>query len=208
MDNKILLGGIIAFIIVAILGPIVIPILKRLKLGQTEREEGVKEHLKKAGTPTMGGIMIIVAIVIPSLFFIDSFKRIIPILILTVGFGIIGFLDDYLKVIKKDSDGLMPLQKLVLQFGVTGIFAFYLLKYTDVGLKILLPFSGGKYIEPGTFGIVLLFIAVLGTVNGVNFTDGLDGLASSVTIPVAVFFAAVSLSVKGGIIPIAVITTG
>lgn len=208
MDNKILLGGITAFIIVAILGPIVIPILRKLKFGQTEREEGVKEHLKKAGTPTMGGIMIILAIVITSLFYIDSFKRIIPILLLTVGFGIIGFLDDFLKVVKKDSDGLMPLQKLILQFAVTGIFAFYLLKFTDVGLKILIPFSGGKYWDPGAFGIVLLFVAVLGTVNGVNFTDGLDGLASSVTVPVAVFFAAVSLTVKGGIIPVAVITTG
>jgi len=208
MNNKILLAGIVACMIMTILGPVVIPVLRRLKLGQTERDEGVKEHLKKAGTPTMGGIMILVTFSIVALFFVESFKRIIPVLILTIGFGIIGFIDDYLKVIKKDSDGLLPLQKLLLQVGITGIFAFYLIRFTDVGLKILIPFTGGKFWDPGWFGIVLLFLAVLGTVNGVNFTDGLDGLATSVTIPVALFFSVSSLSIKGGVTPSGIIMAG
>ncbi|MCP1101337.1 phospho-N-acetylmuramoyl-pentapeptide-transferase [Aequitasia blattaphilus] len=208
MDNKVLLAGIAAFIICAIQGPFVIPFLQRMKMGQTEREEGVASHLKKAGTPTMGGVMILSSVVLVSLFFVRDYPHIVPVLISTVGFGLIGFIDDYLKVIKKDSDGLLPKQKLVLQFLVTIIFAFYVNFLTDVSFEILIPFLKGRYFNIGWFFVPLLFVVVLGTVNGTNFTDGLDGLASSVTIPVAIFLSVASVVLNGGIEPIALIMVG
>ena len=128
MDYRIVIPVLIAFGISVVMGPIVIPILRKLKMGQTEREEGVQSHLKKAGTPTMGGVMILGSIVLTSLIYIKDYPKVIPILFVTLGFGLIGFLDDYLKVVMKRSDGLFPLQKMGLQFVVTGVFAFYLVK--------------------------------------------------------------------------------
>lgn len=201
MDYRIFMPVLISFALSAVIGPVIIPILRRLKMGQTEREEGVKEHLKKAGTPTMGGVIILLSIVITSVFYIRTNPQIIPILFVTLGFGLIGFLDDYLKVVMKRSDGLFPKQKMALQILVTAIFAFYLVKVTNISLTMLVPFSGGKYLDLGWFAIPLLFIAVIGTVNGVNFTDGLDGLASSVTVLVATFFTVVAIGSKSGIEP-------
>lgn len=198
----IFLPVLISFVVSLILGPLVIPVLRRMKMGQTEREEGVKEHLKKAGTPTMGGVMILLSIVITCVFYVKSNPDIIPVLFVTLGFGIIGFLDDYLKVVKKRSDGLFPMQKMALQIVVTAIFAFYLVKFTNVGLEMLIPFSGGYYLNIGWLAIPLLFFAVIGTVNGVNFTDGLDGLASSVTVFVAAFFTVVAIGTESGIEPV------
>lgn len=201
MDYRIFMPVLISFALSAVIGPVIIPILRRLKMGQTEREEGVKEHLKKAGTPTMGGVIILLSIVITSVFYIRTNPQIIPILFVTLGFGLIGFLDDYLKVVMKRSDGLFPKQKMALQILVTAIFAFYLVKVTNIPLTMLVPFTGGKYLDLGWLAIPLLFIAVIGTVNGVNFTDGLDGLASSVTVLVATFFTVVAIGTKSGIEP-------
>ena len=106
MNSHVVIPVLIAFVISLVLGPVVIPFLRRLKMGQTERVEGVQSHLKKAGTPTMGGIIILAAVVITSLFYVKDYPKIIPVLFLTVGFGLIGFLDDYLKVVMKRSDGL------------------------------------------------------------------------------------------------------
>ncbi len=198
----------IAFIVSAVAAPIIIPILRRMKMGQTEREEGVKSHLEKAGTPTMGGIIILLAVLVGSIFFAGSFPKIIPVLFVTLGFGLIGFLDDYLKVVKRNSDGLLPKQKMALQIVVTGIFAFYLVKFTDVSLAMIIPFTGGRAWNIGIFAIPLLFVAVIGTVNGVNFTDGLDGLASSVTVIVAAFFTVVSLGKGAGIEPVTAAVVG
>lgn len=107
-DFKMALPVLLAFAISVILGPIVIPYLRKLKMGQTERVEGVQSHLKKAGTPTMGGIIFLLSTTITALFYVKDYPKIIPVLFLTLGFGIIGFLDDYLKVVLKRSDGLMP----------------------------------------------------------------------------------------------------
>ena len=202
MDYKIFIPVLVSFALSAIMGPVIIPVLRNLKMGQTEREEGVKEHLKKAGTPTMGGVIILLSILLTSLFYIRSNPQIIPVLFVTIGFGLIGFLDDYLKVVMKRSDGLFPKQKMALQIVVTAIFAYYLVKVAGISLKMLVPFSGGRYLDLGWLAIPVLFFAVIGTVNGVNFTDGLDGLASSVTVLVATFFTVVAIGTKSGIEPV------
>lgn len=208
MDYRILIPVLISFVLSVILGPVVIPILRRLKMGQTEREEGVQSHLKKAGTPTMGGVIILASIVITCLFFLKDYPKILPILFLTVGFGLIGFLDDYLKVVLKRSDGLLPWQKMGLQILITGIFAFYMVKIANVPLTLKIPFLSGEYLDLGIFTIPVLFIVVIGTVNGVNFTDGLDGLASSVTVLVATFFTVVAIGTQSGIEPITCAVVG
>ena len=207
MDYEIVIPVLISFAISAILGPIVIPFLKRLKVGQTERKE-LESHLKKNGTPTMGGLMILASIIITSLFYVKDYPRIIPILFMTVGFGVIGFLDDYLKVVLRRSDGLLPWQKMILQFIVTTVFAVYMVRYSGIELTMLIPFSGGKYLNIGWLAIPLLYFAVIGTVNGVNFTDGLDGLASSVTILVATFFSVVAVGNACGIAPVTCAVVG
>lgn len=208
MDYRILIPVLISFVLSVILGPVVIPILRRLKMGQTEREEGVQSHLKKAGTPTMGGVIILASIVITCLFFLKDYPKILPILFLTVGFGLIGFLDDYLKVVLKRSDGLLPWQKMGLQILITGIFAFYMIKIANVPLTLKIPFLSGEYLDLGICTIPVLFIVVIGTVNGVNFTDGLDGLASSVTVLVATFFTVVAIGTQSGIEPITCAVVG
>ena len=108
METRMIIAVLISFGISVVLGPVVIPWLRRLKMGQTERVEGVQSHLKKAGTPTMGGVIFLLATVVTSLFFVKDYPKIIPVLFLTLGFGLIGFLDDYLKVVLKRSDGLLP----------------------------------------------------------------------------------------------------
>lgn len=207
MTYEIVIPVIIAFAISALLGPVVIPFLRKLKVGQTERKE-LESHLKKNGTPTMGGIMILASIIITSLFYVKDYPKIIPILFMTVGFGVIGFLDDYLKVVLRRSDGLLAWQKMILQIIVTGVFAVYMVKYSGVALTMLIPFSGGKYLDLGWLAIPILFFAVVGTVNGTNFTDGLDGLASSVTIMVATFFSVVAIGTNAGIAPITCAVVG
>ena len=208
MDYKMVIPVLIAFGLSVLMGPFVIPFLRRLKMGQTERVEGVQSHLKKTGTPTMGGVMILAAITITSLIYVREYPKIIPILFVTLGFGMVGFLDDYLKVVLKRSDGLFPMQKMALQIVITGIFAFYIVKVAKIPLTMLVPFSGGKYWDIGWFAIPVLFFAVIGTVNGVNFTDGLDGLASSVTVLVATFFTVVAIGTKSGIEPITCAVVG
>ncbi len=105
MNQTVILPVIVSFVISALLGPVVIPFLRRLKVGQTVRDEGPQAHLKKNGTPTMGGILIMIAVVVTSLLYVKDFPKIIPILFLTLGFGLIGFVDDYIKVVLKRSMG-------------------------------------------------------------------------------------------------------
>lgn len=208
MSSHIVIPVLISFAVSVILGPVVIPFLRKLKMKQTERTDGVQSHLKKAGTPTMGGVMILASIIITSLFYVKDYPRIIPVLFLTVAFGLIGFLDDYLKVVMKRSDGLFPMQKMALQIVVTAIFAYYIVEVADIPLTLLVPFSGGYYWDIGWLAVPVLFIAVIGTVNGTNFTDGLDGLASSVTVLVATFFTVVAVGTKSGVEPITCAVVG
>ena len=208
MNSTILMSVLLSFAISVALGPFVIPFLRRLKVGQTVREEGPQSHLKKNGTPTMGGILILVSVVITSLFFVRDYPKIIPVLFLTLGFGLIGFMDDYIKVVLKRSMGLRAWQKFALQIVVTGVFACYLLRYTDVPLSMKVPFLHGVLLDFGIWNIPILFFIVIGTVNGTNFTDGLDGLASSVTVLVATFFSVVAIGTGSGIEPITCAVAG
>ncbi len=208
MKYEILLPVLTAFMINVILGPIVIPFLKKLKFGQFVRDDGPESHLKKSGTPTMGGLIILTGIVITSLFYLENYKNIRPILFVTLGFGLIGFLDDYIKVVMKRSLGLRAWQKMLGQILITSIFAYYLNHNTDVGTAMILPFSNGKLLETGALYLPILFFIVLGTVNGANFTDGLDGLASSVTVLIAVFFTVVAIGTESGIEPITCAAVG
>lgn len=208
MTNHVVMPVVIAFLISVALGPIIIPFLRRLKVGQTVRDEGPKSHLKKTGTPTMGGLIILSSVVITSLIYMKDYPMIIPILFVTVGFGIIGFLDDYIKVVLRRSEGLTPIQKFLGEVVVTGVFVFYLIRFTDVQLTLLIPFSDGKYWNLGWLTIPFMFFVIIGTVNGVNFTDGLDGLASSVTVLVATFFTVVAVGTRSGIEPITCAVAG
>ena len=203
MDYKVVIPAIIAFCISALLGPVMIPFLRRLKVGQTIRDEGPKTHLQKNGTPTMGGLIILSAITLTSIFYVRSNPSIIPVLFLTLGFGLIGFLDDYIKVVLKRSMGLRAWQKMALQIVVTAVFAYYIVEIAQIDLAMRIPFWPGHYLSFGKIGnIILLFFVVIGTVNGTNFTDGLDGLATSVTSMVATFFTVVAIGLGSGIEPI------
>lgn len=211
LNKDVLIPLFAAFAVSVALSPVVIPFLQKLKVGQTEREEGVKSHLKKAGTPTMGGLIILISIVVTSLFFIGRYPRMVPVLFLVLGFGIIGFLDDYLKVVLRRSDGLFPKQKMLGQLIVTTIFVVYIWNMDASSLELLIPFSGGKVLSGEWVRIAavpLAYIAIIGTVNGVNFTDGLDGLATGVTTMVAVFYTIASMLVNGGIEPLTAAVTG
>lgn len=208
MNRIVIWPVIISFAISALLGPVVIPFLRRLKIGQTVRDDGPQGHLKKNGTPTMGGVLILSAITVTSLMYVKDFQRIIPILFLTVGFGIVGFMDDYIKVVLKRSKGLSAWQKMAGQLVVTGIFAIYLIEYTDVSLAMKIPFWADYYLDFGIFNVPVLVFIVLGTANGTNFTDGLDGLASSVTVITATFFTVVAIGTDSGIEPITCAVVG
>ena len=201
MSSLIAIPVIIAFVICVCLCPIFIPFLRRLKFGQYIREEGPESHHKKSGTPTMGGLIILISVVVTSLLFVKDYPTIIPILFTTIGFGLIGFLDDYIKVVMKRNLGLKAWQKLLGQLLVTSVFVYYIQNFSSVGTGLVIPFSN-QVLDISYLYIPFVFLVMLGTVNGVNFTDGLDGLASGVTILVATFFAMVAVSFGTGISPI------
>lgn len=181
----------IGFLISAVLGPIIIPVLKSMGIGQSVREEGPQSHLKKTGTPTMGGIIIILAL-IATVFLVG--KRDINssiLLILTLGFGLIGFIDDYIIVVRKDNAGLRAYQKLIGQFALAIGFSLYLYYSPNFNTELIVPFIGMN-LDIGFFYIPFTVFVIVGTVNSVNLTDGLDGLATGVTMIVLVFFAIVA----------------
>ena len=194
---EVFLPMLVSFVLVLILGPICIPMLRRLKMGNTERVY-IKEHKLKNGTPSTGGIMILVTFSVVSFDQARFNPHIYPIIYLTLGFGIIGFVDDLLKAIKHSSDGLKAWQKMLGQIAVTTGFAVYMAKFSDISLEMRIPFTGA-FIDMGWFAIVVLYLAVLGTVNGANFTDGLDGLATSVTLVIAAFFGVAAITLYSDI---------
>ncbi|MDR1539898.1 MAG: phospho-N-acetylmuramoyl-pentapeptide-transferase [Clostridiales bacterium] len=207
MDNDLtpaVYAALGAFVLNIILCPTIIPYLMKLKFGQYIRSDGPSEHLKKAGTPTMGGIMIILSFLAISIFFIGGHSENAAVILVTVGFGIIGFLDDNIKISKKRSLGLKAWQKMLGQFLVTGAFASYLLliRQSPGQTDIYIPFVGVA-VDLGLMYVPFLFIMMLGTVNGANLTDGLDGLASGVTVLITAFFLFAAWALGSPVLPLA-----
>ena len=182
---SLLLVLLLAFVFTAIIGRFIIPILKKLKVGQSERLDGPRSHLKKQGTPTMGGIMMIISIalfvVIESIINSNMRMEILPIALASLGYGIVGFIDDYKKVVLKNTDGLSPKLKLLGQLIIASAFLVYLLNYTEIGTSIKVPFTDIVWNLPRWIYIILMIFVMLGTTNAINLTDGVDGLAGSVT---------------------------
>jgi len=190
MTQNIILTTIISFMISIGLGPFLIPYLKKLKFGQNVREDGPKTHQIKSGTPTMGGLMFIFSTII-SIFIFSRFNKFLAILLIVmIGYGIIGFLDDFLKVYLKRSLGLKAREKLLGQFLIAIILAYFAQRY--VGTDIIIPFLKTK-LDLGHYYFIFIVFVVVGTVNSVNLTDGLDGLATGVSIIDLAFFTLIGL---------------
>ncbi len=183
-----------AFVLTGVAGWYLIPWLHKLKFGQEIREEGPNWHQKKSGTPTMGGIMFILGIAIAMLIInIFGFQpKMVLMFIISLGFGAIGFIDDYIKVVKKRNLGLRAGQKMGLQLFFTAAYLVVLYLLGELSTDIYIPFVEESFTLPLWLYVPFAFFVVTGTVNAVNLTDGLDGLASSVTIVVGLFFAVAS----------------
>lgn len=194
---------IISFVIAIILGLIIIPILKKLKVGQIERDDGPKSHLKKQGTPTMGGIIMMITMILSVtgtyVFFsvtgrIDIANKILPMLILTLGFGVIGFIDDFKKLVLKNTDGLKPKYKMLGLLIISVAFVIYLIQGAHLGTEIFIPFVK-TYIEiPLILYIPFAIIVILATTNAINLTDGIDGLSSSVSAIIVTTLVIIGIS--------------
>lgn len=184
---------IISFFITLVLGPIVIPLLRRLKVGQSIRNEGPKSHFLKSGTPTMGGLIMIVAILITTLTSGKINKDLFMIIFAMLGFGLIGFIDDFIKVVLKRNLGLKAYQKLAGQVIIAIIIAVYQSQISHYSTSILVPFIN-IYFDLKMFYIPFIVFVVVGTTNSVNLTDGLDGLATGVTLIVSSFFSLVAIN--------------
>lgn len=199
-----LIVGVSSFALTAILSHFIIPILVAKKAGQPIREEGPKSHFSKAGTPTMGGIAFIFAILLVALGMVIYYavkgehNRFIPLgltLALAVFNGMIGFFDDYRKLLKKQNEGLKAWQKFALQVIAAIAYVILLVRFGGIDTALHVPFID-KTVELGVVYYIFAVILIVGVVNSVNLTDGLDGLASSVTLTVGLFFAVVLFTVK------------
>lgn len=202
--TEFLIVGVSSFGLTAILSHFIIPILRAKKAGQPIREEGPKSHLSKEGTPTMGGIAFIFAILVVALGMVIYYalngeqNKYIPVgltLSLAVFNGMIGFFDDYKKLTKRKNEGLKPWQKFSLQTVAAIVYVVLLVNFGGINTAIHVPFID-KTVELGFFYYVFAVILIVGVVNSVNFNDGLDGLASSVTLVVGIFFAALLFTLK------------
>ena len=187
LETSILL---VSFLIAIVLGIIIIPILRKLKVGQIERDDGPKSHLKKQGTPTMGGIIIIITMILVMtgtyLYFTwnnqnELANKLLPMLILTIGFGMIGFIDDFKKLVLKNTEGLKPKYKMLGLLIISVIYVLYLIEGLKLGTETYIPIFK-TYIElPIYIYIPFAIFVLLATTNAVNLTDGIDGLSSSVS---------------------------
>lgn len=207
---------IITFIVSIILGIIIIPILRKLKVGQIERDDGPKSHLKKQGTPTMGGIIIIIAMVLVAIGICIYFTingqitiahKILPVLLLTLGFGMIGFIDDFKKLVLKNTKGLKPSYKMLGLLIISVAYVIYLIYVLKIRTQTYIPIWK-QYIDlPIYLYIPFAILVILGTTNAVNLTDGIDGLASSVSAiiltcltVIGIMFGKPEISVFGSIV--------
>ncbi len=192
MISSLIWSFIFSVVICLVAGMFTIPYLRKLKFGQSIRECGPQEHLKKAGTPTMGGLIMFPAIILPVIIFADINKQIVLALLLLVGYGLIGFADDYIKIVLKRNLGLTSKQKLLAQ----GVIAATFLFFSDWSAVTKIPFLNTDVTLDGFFYCGLVVLLLLGTTNAVNLTDGLDGLASGATVPVAFSYLAITLYLK------------
>lgn len=197
----------ISFLTCLAAGMLLIPVLRRMRVGQTVREEGPQTHIRKNGTPTMGGILILTSMAGTSLLFVRQYPKMIPVLFLTIGFGMVGFLDDYIKIVLRRSMGLSVVEKLICQLLITALYAGYLKHYTDSAFLLRIPFTT-RQTDFGIYQIPVLFFITIATVNGTNFTDGLDGLAAGVTLIVATFFTVIAMGEHSGIEPVTCAVAG
>ncbi|MBQ2770895.1 MAG: phospho-N-acetylmuramoyl-pentapeptide-transferase [Clostridia bacterium] len=196
--QNVLLAALTAFAIVLISGPMVIPMLHRLKFGQVEREEGPQSHKAKQGTPTMGGLMFVFGAIVAALCFgLSGTEFLLPTLLVMVAFGLVGFLDDFIKVKLHRNLGLRAYQKIIAQVGVAFLVAWWAYRSPLIGSELYLPISGKSW-DIGLFYIPLVMFVILAEVNAVNLTDGLDGLASGVTMIYAVAMSLVFLILASG----------
>ena len=180
-----ILSTLTALLIAILIGPKMIRYLQRMQIGQTVRDDGPQSHLSKSGTPTMGGLLILAAIVVSGLLWADLTNRYVLVtLTVVVAYGIIGFVDDYRKVIRKDSKGLIARWKYFWQSVVALGVAFYLYSSATISAEtsLLVPFFKEVFPQLGAFFIIITYFAIVGTSNAVNLTDGLDGLAIVPTI--------------------------
>lgn len=196
MKNEIIIASLAAFLLSIILGPIVLPILRKIKAGQTVRDDGPESHLKKTGTPTMGAFIYLISSCVVAAFFVKKYPVIVPVLLLTLGFAVIGFIDDYIKVVLKRSLGLKAWQKMALQLIVAGVFAWYVSLNNAFSFDAYVPFCGSMTVNFAWFNIPLCIFIIVGTVNGSNFTDGVDGLETTVTSALMTFFVVAAIGLK------------
>lgn len=186
---------LVSFIIALITGKIAIPLLKKLKFSQTEREEGPESHKYKTGTTTMGGIIFLTPVVLVGTIYGITDARIFPLILVTLGFAFIGFLDDYLKIVRKNNKGLTPRQKMLGLIIVSGTFTWYAMTYVNDARTLILPFLGyhRPLVMSLVFAVPFCLFVLLSFTNAVNLTDGLDGLAGSVTTIVLLFYTVVTM---------------
>lgn len=184
---------LLSFVITVVLGVIIIPILKKAKIGQIVREDGPQTHLAKSGTPTMGGIVILLTIIILTIVLYMQYPNILPIALITLGFGLIGFIDDFKKLVLKNPKGLSPSYKMLGLLFVAVIFIIYLQAVLNLGTDILIPFTDIVITLPMYIYIPFSVIVILACTNSLNLTDGLDGLASGVMVFIMTFFTIASV---------------
>jgi len=199
MKNELLIAGLVAFLLSIVLGPVVLPILRKLKAGQTVRDDGPEAHLKKTGTPTMGAFIYLISAMVVLCFFFKKVDGVLCLMLLTLGFGIIGFIDDYIKVVLKRSLGLKAWQKMALQILVALLFALYVNAKLTGGFDAYIPFAGARTVNFGWLNIPLCIFILVGTANGSNFTDGVDGLETSVTASIMTFFVVAAIGMGNDI---------
>lgn len=206
---------IISFIISIITGLIVLPILKRLKVSQIERTDGPQSHLKKQGTPTMGGIIMIITLIILTLISFVKYHNtnpqilynLIPLVLVSIGFGLIGFIDDFKKLVLKNTDGLKPMYKMIGLLLISVSFIIYLVMIKKMGTETLIPIFKTYINMPILVYIPFIIFVMLGTTNAVNLTDGVDGLATGVTTiiiatltVIGIFYGVTEIVIIGSII--------
>ncbi len=185
-------GLIASFIGTIILGIIIIPILRKLKVGQVVREDGPQSHKKKSGTPTMGGIIMLLVIMVVSVAVSIKYPNVLPVSLVTLGYGVIGFIDDFKKLVLKNPKGLSPSLKMLGLIVIATAFVIYLVK-TGYGTETYLPIIKESILLPEWVYIPCAVFIILACTNSLNLTDGLDGLASGITAIIMMFFVIVSI---------------